>query len=228
VSISIFYINFIYNATFVYWSLAFYRDEKDKGDANSIKHYLSIVSRYKTLVFVSRGTIYSLITGYSASAYITRRNLLAGENKAISLIYPQPFRSLLRSSFSLGGAEIPSSDSCVSPILPADLTMSWRSSHGVRGTPRWKCKYIRDCHAHDYCRAAHNRLFVIIMLQLEGCRDPGRSTGAIVRTIKDRAAVYARSELHLKCKVPIPSFDPLDTGLGKLAKVTVTFFHIFF
>jgi len=39
-------------------------------------------------------------------------------------------------------------------------------------------------HAHDYwCRAAHDRSFVIIMPQLEDCRDPGRSTGAIVEMI---------------------------------------------
>lgn len=35
-------------------------------------------------------------------------------------------------------------------------------------------------------RVAHNRLFVIIMPQLEGCRDLGRSIGAIARTIKIR------------------------------------------
>lgn len=147
------YILYKVTSTFVHSSLAFYRDEKSAMQI--LSSYLSIVSRYKTLVFVSRGTVYSLITGYSASAYITRRNLLAGENKAISLIYPRPLRSPRRTSFSLGGAEIPSNDSCVSPILPADLTMSRRSSHGVRGTPRWKCKYIRDGHAHDYCAAPH-------------------------------------------------------------------------
>lgn len=56
---------------FVRSTLIFQQDEKSR-DVNSIKRYLSIVSRCKTLVFVSRGTVYSLITGYSASAYITR------------------------------------------------------------------------------------------------------------------------------------------------------------
>lgn len=75
--------------------------ERKRCEVNSVKRYSFIVSR----AFVSRGAIYSLITDYSGSAYITRaRNLLTEGNKAISLIYPRPSRFSPRLSLSHGRA----------------------------------------------------------------------------------------------------------------------------
>lgn len=144
------YIYIILHSHIYFWRCRRHQD----ADVNSIKHYPSIVSCCKTLAFVSRGTAYSLITGCSTGLHTLRGGTCAWQEKIKrspwfirDRLAPRPVRLL---------AEILSSDSCVSPILPADLTMSWRriAAHEVKETPSCKCKYIYAM-AHDYCAASH-------------------------------------------------------------------------